>query len=247
MSKGGFILKFIKILLTIVAIIGLALIPQASYAEEANNACVAGSPCGEAILAGFVVEDYKDAIIETRFYDINEREVLSVQMSYTTDKFQEKVHLPVGKYHIKTSVIGLENGHNSSSSEKLYTFDVYGNIEVKDTEVASFRTFVGNEDLMYKYGWIVNFPFANKPEDYGGVYDLNMLKTLENKYANEVLGKPMKEKYKQENKEEQKVIEAEKETNGNKYSSFVKFVFIPIVIIGVIYIGIKEVGRIKKL
>lgn len=240
-------MKFIKILLTIVAIIGLALIPQASYAEEANNACVAGSPCGEAILAGFVVEDYKDAIIETRFYDINEREVLSVQMSYTTDKFQEKVHLPVGKYHIKTSVIGLENGHNSSSSEKLYTFDVYGNIEVKDTEVASFRTFVGNEDLMYKYGWIVNFPFANKPEDYGGVYDLNMLKTLENKYANEVLGKPMKEKYKQENKEEQKVIEAEKETNGNKYSSFVKFVFIPIVIIGVIYIGIKEVGRIKKL
>lgn len=240
-------MKFIKILLTIVAIIGLALVPQASYAEEANNACVAGSPCGEAILAGFVVEDYKDAIIETKFYDVNENEVLSVQMSYSTDKFQEKIHLPVGKYHIKTSVIGLENGHNSSSSEKLCTFDIYGNIEVKDTEVASFRTFVGNEDLMYKYGWIVNFPFANKPEDYGGVYDLNMLKTLENKYANEVLGKPMKEKYKQENKEEPKVIEAEKETNENKYSSFVKFIFIPVVIIGAIYIGIKELGKIKKL
>lgn len=241
-------MKFTKILLTIVAIIGLALVPQASYAEEANNACVAGSPCGEAILAGFVVEDYKDAIIETKFYDVNENEVLSVQMSYSTDKFQEKIHLPVGKYHIKTSVIGLENGHNnSSSSEKLYTFDIYGNIEVKEGETASFRTFVGNEDLMYKYGWIVNFPFANKPEDYGGVYDLNMLKTLENKYANEVLGKPMKEKYKQENKEEPKVIEAEKETSENKYSSFVKFIFIPIAITGIVYIGIKEIGRIKKL
>ena len=240
-------MKFIKILLTIVAIIGLALVPQASYAEEANNACVAGSSCGEAILAGFVVEDYKDAIIETKFYDVNESEVLSVQMSYSTDKFQEKVHLPVGKYHIKTSVIGLENGHNSSSSEKLYTFDIYGNIEVKDNEVASFRTFVGNEDLMYKYGWIVNFPFANKPEDYGGVYDLNMLKTLENKYANEVLGRPMKERYKQENKEEQKVIEAEKETSESKYSSFIKFIFIPAVVIGIIYIGIREVGRIKEL
>ena len=120
-------MKFIKILLTIVAIMGLALVPQASYAEEANNACVAGSPCGEA-----------------KFYDVNENEILSVQMSYSTDKFQEKIHLPVGKYHIKTSVIGLENGHNSSSSEKLYTFDIYGNIEVKDNEVASFRTFVGN-------------------------------------------------------------------------------------------------------
>lgn len=226
---------------------GLALVPQASYAEEANNACVAGSPCGEAILAGFVVEDYKDAIIETKFYDANESEVLSVQMSYTTDKFQEKIHLPVGKYHIKTSVIGLENGHNNSSSEKLYTFDIYGNIEVKDNEVASFRTFVGNEDLMYKYGWIVNFPFANKPEDYGGVYDLNMLKTLENKYANEVLGKPMKEKYKQENKEERKVIEAEKETNGNKYSSFVKFIFIPVVIVGIVYIGFRESDRLKRI
>lgn len=240
-------MKLIKILLTTVAIIGLALIPQASYAEEANNACVAGSPCGEAILAGFVVEDYKDAIIETKFYDVNENEVLSVQMSYNTDKFQEKIHLPVGKYHIKTSIIGLENGHNNSSSEKLYTFDIYGNIEVKDNEVASFRTFVGNEDLMYKYGWIVNFPFANKPEDYGGVYDLNMLKTLENKYANEVLGKPMKEKYKQENKEEQKVIEAEKETSGNRYSSFVKFIFIPVVIIGIVYIGFRESDRLKRI
>lgn len=218
------------------------------YAEtEQNNACLADQSCGEAILAGFVVEDYKDAIIETKFYDVNENEVLSVQMSYSTDKFQEKIHLPVGKYHIKTSVIGLENGHNSSSSEKLYTFDIYGNIEVKDNEVASFRTFVGNEDLMYKYGWIVNFPFANKPEDYGGVYDLNMLKTLENKYANEVLGKPMKEKYKQENKEEQKVIEAEKETNGNKYSSFVKFVFIPVVIVGILYIGFREADRLKRI
>ena len=240
-------MKLIKILLTAVAIIGLALVPQTSYAEEANNACVAGSPCGEAILAGFVVEDYKDAIIETKFYDVNESEVLSVQMAYSTDKFQEKIHLPVGKYHIKTSVIGLENGHNNSSSEKLYTFDIYGNIEVKEGETASFRTFVGNEDLMYKYGWIVNFPFANKPEDYGGVYDLNMLKTLENKYANEVLGKPMKEKYKQENKEEQKVIEAEKETNGNKYSSFVKFIFIPVVIIGIVYIGFKEMDRLKRI
>lgn len=240
-------MKLIKILLVIVTVVGLALVPKTSYAEEANNACVAGSPCGEAILAGFMVEDYKDAIIETRFYDVNENEILSVQMSYSTDKFQEKIHLPVGKYHIKTSVIGLENGHNNSSSEKLYTFDIYGNIEVKDTEVASFRTFVGNEDLMYKYGWIVNFPFANKPEDYGGVYDLNMLKTLENKYANEVLGKPMKEKYKQENKEEQKVIEAEKEASGNKYSSFVKFVFIPVVIVGILYIGFREADRLKRI
>ena len=218
------------------------------YAEtEQNNACLADQSCGEAILAAFVVEDYKAAITETKFYNVNNEEVLSVQMSYSTDKFQEKIHLPVGKYHIKTSVIGLENGHNSSSSEKLYTFDIYGNIEVKEGETASFRTFVGNEDLMYKYGWIVNFPFANKPEDYGGVYDLNMLKTLENKYANEVLGKPMKEKYKQENKEEQKVIEAEKETNGNKYSSFVKFVFIPVVIVGIVYIGFRESDRLKRI
>lgn len=208
------------------------------YAEtEQNNACLADQPCGEAILAGFVVEDYKDAIIETKFYDVNENEVLSVQMSYSTDKFQEKIHLPVGKYHIKTSVIGLENGHNnSSSSEKLYTFDIYGNIEVKDTEVASFRTFVGNEDLMYKYGWIVNFPFANKPEDYGGVYDLNMLKTLENKYANEVLGKPMKEKYKQENKEEQKMIEAEKESENLSPAIVVRTAFTLIALVIIIYL-----------
>lgn len=229
-------MKFIKILLTIVAVIGLALVPQTSYAEEANSACVAGSPCGEAILAGFVVEDYKNAIIETKFYDANENEVLSVQMSYSTDKFQEKIHLPVGKYHIKTSVIGLENRHNNSSSEKLYTFDIYGNIEVKDNEVASFRTFVGNEDLMYKYGWIVNFPFANKPEDYGGVYDLNMLKTLESKYANEVLGKPMKEKYKQENKEEQKVIEAEKESKNLPPAIVVRTVFTLIALVIIIYL-----------
>ena len=221
----------IKILLTIAAIMGLALVPQASYAEEANNACVAGSPCGEAILAGFVVEDYKDAIIETKFYDVNENEVLSVQMSYTTDKFQEKIHLPVGKYHIKTSVIGLENGHNNASSEKLYTFDIYGNIEVKDNEVASFRTFVGNEDLMYKYGWIVNFPFANKPEDYGGVYDMNMLKTLENKYANEVLGSNFKEKYKQQQEAEKGVIVAEKESKNPYPAIVVRTAFI---LIGVV-------------
>ena len=207
------------------------------YAEtEQNNACLADQSCGEAILAGFVVEDYKDAIIETKFYDANENEVLSVQMSYSTDKFQERIHLPVGKYHIKTSVIGLENGHNNSSSEKLYTFDIYGNIEVKDNEVASFRTFVGNEDLMYKYGWIVNFPFANKPEDYGGVYDLNMLKTLENKYANEVLGKPMKEKYKQENKEEQKVIEAEKESKNLPPAIIVRTAFTLIALVIIIYL-----------
>lgn len=229
-------MKLIKILLITATIVGLALVPQASYAEEANNACIAGSSCGEAILAGFVVEDYKDVIIETKFYDVNENEVLSVQMSYTTDKFQEKIHLPVGKYHIKTSVIGLENGHNNSSSEKLYTFDIYGNIEVKDNEVASFRTFVGNEDLMYKYGWIVNFPFANKPEDYGGVYDLNMLKTLENKYANEVLGKPMKEKYKQENKEEQRVIEAEKESKNLPPAIVVRTAFTLIALVIIIYL-----------
>lgn len=229
-------MKFIKILLTIVAIIGLALVPQASYAEEADNACVAGSPCGEAILAGFVVEDYKDAIIETKFYDVNENEVLSVQMSYNTDKFQEKIHLPVGKYHIKTSVIGLENGHNNSSSEKLYTFDIYGNIEVKDAEVASFRTFVGNEDLMYKYGWIVNFPFANKPEDYGGVYDLNMLKTLENKYANEVLGSNLKEKYKQQQEAEKGVIVAEEESKNPPPAVVVRTAFVLISLVIIIYL-----------
>jgi hypothetical protein len=61
--------------LTIVAIIGLALVPQASYAEEANNTCVAGSPCGEAILAAFVAEDCKAAITKTRgFKDWTELE-----------------------------------------------------------------------------------------------------------------------------------------------------------------------------
>lgn len=229
-------MKLIKILLITATIVGLALVPQASYAEEANNACVAGSPCGEAILAGFVVEDYKNAIIETKFYDVNENEILSVQMSYSTDKFQEKIHLPVGKYHIKTSVIGLENGHNNSSSEKLYTFDIYGNIEVKDNEVASFRTFVGNEDLMYKYGWIVNFPFANKPEDYGGVYDLNMLKTLENKYANEVLGKPMKEKYKQQQEAEKGVIVAEEESKNPPPAVVVRTAFVLISLVIIIYL-----------
>ena len=157
-------------------------------------------------------------------------------MSYSTDKFQEKIHLPVGKYHIKTSVIGLENGHNNSSSEKLYTFDIYGNIEVKDNEVASFRTFVGNEDLMYKYGWIVNFPFANKPEDYGGVYDLNMLKTLENKYANEVLGKPMKEKYKQQQEAEKGVIVAEEESKNPPPAVVVRTAFVLISLVIIIYL-----------
>ena len=218
------------------------------YAEtEQNNACLADQSCGEAILAAFVVEDYKAAITETKFYNVNNEEVLFVQMSYEKDKFKEKVSLPIGKYHIKTSVIGVDANIHQEKKDDLFTFDIYGNIEVKDNEVASFRTFVGNEDLMYKYGWIVNFPFANKPEDYGGVYDLNMLKTLENKYANEVLGKPMKEKYKQENKEEQKVIEAEKETNGNKYSSFVKFVFIPVVVVGILYVGFREADRLKRI
>ena len=57
----------------------------------------------------------------------------------------------------------------------------------------------------------------------------------------------MKEKYKQENKEEQKVIEAEKETSGNKYSSFVKFIFIPVVVIGIVYIGFREADRLKRI
>ena len=218
------------------------------YAEtEQNNACLADQSCGEAILAAFVVEDYKAAITETKFYNVNNEEVLFVQMSYEKDKFKEKVSLPIGKYHIKTSVIGVDANIHQEKKDDLFTFDIFGDVEVKEDETASFRTFVGNEDLMYKYGWIVNFPFANKPEDYGGVYDLNMLKTLENKYANEVLGKPMKEKYKQENKEEQKVIEAEKETSESKYSSFVKFVFIPIVIIGIVYIGFREADRLKRI
>ena len=89
---------------------------------------------------------------------------------------------------------------------------------------------------MYKYGWIVNFPFANKPEDYGGVYDLNMLKTLENKYANEVLGKPMKEKYKQENKEEQKAIEAEKESKNLPPAIIVRTAFTMISLVIIMYL-----------
>lgn len=218
------------------------------YAEtEQNNACLADQSCGEAILAAFVVEDYKAAITETKFYNVNNEEVLSVQMSYEKDKFKEKVSLPIGKYHIKTSVIGVDANIHQEKKDDLFTFDIFGDVEVKEDETASFRTFVGNEDLMYKYGWIVNFPFANKPEDYGGVYDLNMLKTLENKYANEVLGKPMKEKYKQENKEEQKVIEAEKGTNENKYSSFVKFIFVPVVVVGILYIGFRESDRLKRI
>ena len=218
------------------------------YAEtEQNNACLADQSCGEAILAAFVVEDYKAAITETKFYNVNNEEVLSVQMSYEKDKFKEKVSLPIGKYHIKTSVIGVDANIHQEKKDDLFTFDIFGDVEVKEDETASFRTFVGNEDLMYKYGWIVNFPFANKPEDYGGVYDLNMLKTLENKYVNEVLGKPMKEKYKQEIKEEQKMIEAEKETNESKYSSFVKFVFIPVVVVGILYVGFREADRLKRI
>lgn len=207
------------------------------YAEtEQNNACLADQSCGEAILAAFVVEDYKAAITETKFYNVNNEEVLSVQMSYEKDKFKEKVSLPIGKYHIKTSVIGVDANIHQEKKDDLFTFDIFGDVEVKEGETASFRTFVGNEDLMYKYGWIVNFPFANKPEDYGGVYDLNMLKTLENKYANEVLGKPMKEKYKQENKEEQKVIEAEKESKNLPPAIVVRTAFTLIALVIIIYL-----------
>jgi hypothetical protein len=53
--------------------------------------------------------------------------------------------------------------------------------------------------------------------------------------------------HKQENKEEQKVIEAEKETSGNKYSSFVKFVFIPVVVVGILYVGFREMDRLKRI
>ena len=193
---------------------GLAIVPQASYAEEANNACIAGSPCGEAILAAFVVEDYKAAITETKFYNVNDEEVLSVQMSYEKDKFKENVSLPIGKYHIKTSVIGVDANIHQEKKDDLFTFDIFGDIEVKEGETASFRTFVGNEEQKYQYGWIANFPFANKPEDYGGVYDMNMLKTLENKYANEVLGSNFKEKYKQQQEAEKGVIVAEKESKN---------------------------------
>lgn len=185
------------------------------YAEaEQNNACLTDQPCGEAILAAFVVEDYKAAITETKFYNVNNEEVLSVQMSYEKDKFKEKVSLPIGKYHIKTSVIGVDANIHQEKKDDLFTFDIFGDIEIKEGETASFRTFVGNEEQKYQYGWIANFPFANKPEDYGGVYDMNMLKTLESKYANEVLGSNFKEKYKQQQEAEKGVIVAEKESKN---------------------------------
>ena len=66
--------------LTIVAIIGLALVPQASYAEEANNTCVAGLPCGEAILAAFVAEDCKAAITKTKFYNVKEKKYIKEEL-----------------------------------------------------------------------------------------------------------------------------------------------------------------------
>lgn len=207
------------------------------YAEtEQNNACLADQSCGEAILAAFVVEDYKAAITETKFYNVNNEEVLSVQMSYEKDKFKEKVSLPIGKYHIKTSVIGVDANIHQEKKDDLFTFDIFGDVEVKDTEVASFRTFVGNEDLMYKYGWIVNFPFANKPEDYGGVYDLNMLKTLENKYANEVLGSNLKEKYKQQQEAEKGVIVAEEESKNPPPAVVVRTAFVLISLVIIIYL-----------
>lgn len=53
--------------------------------------------------------------------------------------------------------------------------------------------------------------------------------------------------HKQENKEEQKVIEAEKGTNENKYSSFVKFIFVPVVVVGILYIGFRESDRLKRI
>lgn len=236
-------MKLIKILLVIVAAMGLAIIPQASYAEETNNACIAGSPCGEAVLAAFVVEDYKAAITETKFYNVNNEEVLSVQMSYEKDKFKEKVSLPIGKYHIKTSVIGVDANIHQEKKDDLFTFDIFGDIEVKEGETASFRTFVGNEEQKYQYGWIANFPFANKPEDYGGVYDMNMLKTLENKYANEVLGSNFKEKYKQQQEAEKGVIVAEKESE-NPYPSLARSAFIVIALLIIAYMAYKEAYRI---
>ena len=236
-------MKLIKILLVIVAAMGLAIAPQASYAEEANNACSVGSPCGEAILAAFVIEDYKAAITETKFYNVNNEEVLSVQMSYEKDKFKEKVSLPIGKYHIKTSVIGVDANIHQEKKDDLFTFDIFGDIEVKEGETASFRTFVGNEEQKYQYGWIANFPFANKPEDYGGVYDMNMLKTLENKYANEVLGSNFKEKYKQQQEAEKGVIVAEKESK-NPYPSLARSAFIVIALLIIAYMAYKEAYRI---
>lgn len=196
------------------------------YAEaEQNNACLADQPCGEAVLAAFVVEDYKAAITETKFYNANNEEVLSVQMSYEKDKFKEKISLPIGKYHIKTSVIGIDANIHQEKKDDLFTFDIFGDIEVKEGETASFRTFVGNEEQKYQYGWIANFPFASKPEDYGGVYDMNMLKTLENKYANEVLGSNFKEKYKKQQEAEKGVIVAEKESKNIEPAIVVRTAF----------------------
>lgn len=214
------------------------------YAEaEQNNACLTDQPCGEAILAAFVVEDYKAAITETKFYNVNNEEVLSVQMSYEKDNFKEKVSLPIGKYHIKTSVIGVDANIHQEKKDDLFTFDIFGDIEIKEGETASFRTFVGNEEQKYQYGWIANFPFANNPEDYGGVYDMNMLKTLENKYANEVLGSNFKEKYKQQQEAEKGVIVAEKESENIDPAIVVRTAFTLISLVIIIYLVCKAVSK----
>lgn len=222
------------------------------YAKtEQNNACLADQPCGEAILAAFVVEDYKAAITETKFYNVNNEEVLSVQMSYEKDKFKEKVSLPIGKYHIKTSVIGVDANIHQEKKDDLFTFDIFGDIEVKADETASFRTFVGNEEQKYQYGWIANFPFASKPEDYGGVYDMNMLKTLENKYANEVLGSNFKEKYKEQQEAEKGVIVAEKENKNldpaivvrTAFTMFLLMIIMYLVYLAIIYLVCKAVSK----
>lgn len=222
------------------------------YAEtEQNNACLTNQPCGEAILAAFVIEDYKAAITETKFYNVNNEEVLSVQMSYEKDKFKEKVSLPIGKYHIKTSVIGVDANIHQEKKDDLFTFDIFGDIEVKEGETASFRTFVGNEEQKYQYGWIANFPFANKPEDYGGVYDMNMLKTLENKYANEVLGSNFKEKYKQQQEAEKGVIVAEKENKNldpaivvrTAFTMFLLMIIMYLVYLAIIYLVCKAASE----
>ena len=222
------------------------------YAEaEQNNVCLAGQLCGDAILAAFVVEDYKAAITETKFYNVNNEEVLSVQMSYEKDKFKEKVSLPIGKYHIKTSVIGVDANIHQEKKDDLFTFDIFGDIEIKEGETASFRTFVGNEEQKYQYGWIANFPFANNPEDYGGVYDMNMLKTLENKYANEVLGSNFKEKYKQQQEAEKGVIVAEKENKNldpaivvrTAFTMFLLMIIMYLVYLAIIYLVCKAVSK----
>ena len=222
------------------------------YAEaEQNNVCLADQLCGDAILAAFVVEDYKAAITETKFYNVNNEEVLSVQMSYEKDKFKEKVSLPIGKYHIKTSVIGVDANIHQEKKDDLFTFDIFGDIEIKEGETASFRTFVGNEEQKYQYGWIANFPFANNPEDYGGVYDMNMLKTLENKYANEVLGSNFKEKYKQQQEDEKGVIVAEKENKNldpaivvrTAFTMFLLMIIMYLVYLAIIYLVCKAVSK----